>query len=75
VFYFTGRLLDIKEMYWLPWKCRLFSVVVFLKIAYFNTNHSSCVQDLGVWLDEGMNMQMHVKMMCKAANSSLYITR
>jgi hypothetical protein len=25
------------------------------------------------WLDEGMNMQMYVKMMCKAANSSLYM--
>ena len=33
---------------------------------------SSCVLDLGVWLDEGMNMQTQVKMVCKAANASLY---
>lgn len=33
---------------------------------------SSCVRDLGVLLDEGMNMKMQVKMMCKAANASLY---
>ena len=33
---------------------------------------SSCVKDLGVWFDEGMNMQTHIKNVCKAANSTLY---
>ena len=33
---------------------------------------SRSVRDLGVWLDEGMSMQQHIKMICKSANASLY---